>query len=139
MLPNRGPWTDVKLSSFEIINDNVEEVDHGIESPQSRRSSIGSQQSQSSPVIQKQMMRATTANVVVGSKVFVTRDGKKTRCVVTKLNVGKCTADIKVDPDQYAPVAQTCTFSLKVPAYSSLSVMQRQLRRAIVEEGMHLD
>ena len=40
---------------------------------------------------------------------------------------------------RYAPVAQTCTFTLKVPEYSSLEVAERQLRRAIVEEGMHLD
>ena len=91
---------------------------------------------------QRQNPKVNVANadtVFVGSKVFVQRDGQKTRCIVTKVNTQQRTVDIKVDPDQYAPVAQTCTFSLKVPEYSSLRVMIRQLRRAIVEEGMHLD
>jgi len=34
-------------------------------------------------------------------------------------------------PDNYLPVAHTCFFSLELPAYSSLELMQEKLRYAI--------
>lgn len=80
-----------------------------------------------------------SAPLAVGMKVTVMRDCQKTQCLITKVNLANKTVELKVDPDQYAPVAQTCTFTLKVPEYSSADVTIKQLRRALVEKGMHLD
>ena len=34
-------------------------------------------------------------------------------------------------PDEYLPLAQTCFFSLKLPAYSSLEIMTAKLNMAV--------
>ena len=82
---------------------------------------------------------ATVDNLDIGTAVMATLDGHQMRCIVSKIHGAEKTVDIAVDPDQYAPVAQTCTFTLKIPPYSCQEVATRQLLRAIVEEGMHLD
>jgi len=137
LVPNHGPWTNTPLTKLQVVDEEQEEEDRRLReqgTPIRRRSS-----SSSSSRPEKSKVPPTFDNVRVGSKVIAEVDGQKQRCIVTQTHALSDTVDLKVDPDQYAPVAQTCTFTLKIPAYTSVQVAIRQLRRAIVEEGMHLD
>ena len=143
LVPTKGPWRKVKFESLTLIDEAVEEQERLLSerhhhSALRRRTSSGNFHSKTSSSSSSHST-LTADQLSKGTKVFVMRNSRKTRCIVTSVNKKNETVDLKVDPDQYAPVAQTCTFTLKIPQYSSLKVAKRQLRRALVEEGMHLD
>ncbi len=167
LIPNKGPWRDVAFSRLHLIDEEAGDDDANSSSSSNNNNntdgdrrlsssstgsaggggggggigvgSSGLTRRVSSSSAPGGPVAATADNLFPGTKVSMQRNEQKIRCVVVSVNAEAQSAHVEVDPDQYAPVAQTCTFTLKVPKYSSVDVAAKQLRRAIVEEGMHLD
>ena len=119
MIPNKGPWTGVKVSSIlSIVEDDFsDEDDAGTTPAGSRRTSSAStdnnnnnnnnnnssssSNSSGSGANNNAEEPITIESLEKGTKVLLQRDGQRTLCVVTKVNKASKTVDIKVDPDQY--------------------------------------